>query len=213
MKISASLLSCDLLNIESEIKILTEAGIDSLHIDVMDGHFVPNLAFGIDIIKQIKRISKVPINVHMMIENPELFLDKIIGYDVNAISLHAENEHKLYDNFRKIKNSGIKTSLAINPETNISDITKYIEVADQALIMGVHPGFGGQSLILPTLQKIEEVKKFNATIEVAIDGGINDKTFKLAREAKADIVIIGSYLFEKSSRDRLTCVKEKILAL
>lgn len=213
MHISASLLSCDLLNIESEIKLLKEAGINSVHIDVMDGHFVPNIAFGIDIIKQIARIPDLCITVHLMMDNPEQFIDVISYYNVDYLIVHTENSRNVDALIERIKSKDIKCGIAINPQTQVSSIRRYLEKSDFALIMGVHPGFGGQTLIPSTLKKIQQIKNIKQDIIVGIDGGINANTISLVNKEKPDILVVGSYLFDSDKENKLENMKEKIKIL
>lgn len=213
MRISASLLSCDLLNIESEIKLLKEAGINSVHIDVMDGHFVPNIAFGIDIIKQIARIPDLCITVHLMMDNPEQFIDVISYYNVDYLIVHTENSRNVDALIERIKSKDIKCGIAINPQTQVSSIRRYLEKSDFALIMGVHPGFGGQTLIPSTLKKIQQIKNIKQNIIVGIDGGINANTISLVNKEKPDILVVGSYLFDSDKENKLENMKEKIKIL
>lgn len=213
MIVSASLLSADLLNLEKEIHLLSEAGVNCLHIDVMDGHFVPNIAFGIDIIKRISNVSDMPINVHLMIENPDKFIDVVAYSNVNYIIIHTEGYRNVEKTLEKIKNSGVEAGIAINPQTQVNDISRYFYMVDMALVMGVYPGFGGQALIPSTIDKIRQIKSQHKNITVGIDGGINDKTVSLANKAEADILVIGSYLFENYSGDKLSSMKEKLKIL
>jgi len=213
MRIAASLLSCDLLNIESEIKLLKEARIDSIHIDIMDGHFVPNIAFGLDIIKQIAKISETPITVHLMIDNPEQFMDVISYYRVDYLIVHTEGARNIDNLIERIKSKDIGCGIAINPQTKINTIRRYLEKADLALVMGVHPGFGGQTLIPSTLSKIQQIKNIKHSILVGIDGGINDKTISIVNKEKPDILVVGSYLFDSRQENRLVSMKEKIKVL
>lgn len=213
MHISASLLSCDLLNIESEIKLLKETGINSVHIDVMDGHFVPNIAFGIDIIKQIARIPDLCITVHLMMDNPEQFIDVISYYNVDYLIVHTENSRNVDALIERIKSKDIKCGIAINPQTQVSSIRRYLEKSDFALIMGVHPGFGGQTLIPSTLKKIQQIKNIKQDIIIGIDGGINANTISLVNKEKPDMLVIGSYLFDSDKENKLENMKEKIKIL
>lgn len=213
MCVSASLLSCDLLNLESEINLLHKAGVCALHVDIMDGRFVPNIAFGIDIIKAIGGISDLPVNVHLMIENPEKFIDVISYYNVDYLIVHPECSRNPEDLIERIKSKGTRCGIAINPQVQVSSVRRYIEKADFALVMGVYPGFGGQALVKPTLEKIQQVKNIKKGIIVGIDGGINNKTISLVNRQKPDILVVGSYLFDAGKEDRLENMKEKVKTL
>ncbi len=210
MRISASLLSSDLLNLESEIKLLKQAGVNAIHIDIMDGHFVPNIAFGIDIVKQIGMVSELPITVHLMIDNPGQFIDVISYYNLDYLVIHSEKNRDVESLLENIKNKGIGVGLAINPQTKISDIKRYLPMIDMALVMGVHPGFGCQTLIPSTLDKIRQIKAIRNDLIVGIDGGINEKTVSLANKEKPDILVVGSYLFDGDKNNKLNSVKEKL---
>jgi ribulose-phosphate 3-epimerase len=213
MRIAASILSCDLLNLESEIRILAEAGIYGLHIDVMDGNFVPNIAFGIDMIRQISKVSSLPMSVHLMVNNPWQFVDVVTHPNVKHVIIHSENNRNMEATIEKIRYRETQVGLAINPTTQVSEVRDYLQLVDLVLVMGVHPGFGGQTLIQSTLEKIKQIKSMNSKATIAIDGGINDKTAHLARRERTDILVVGSYLFDNCSRDRLACIKEKLRTL
>lgn len=212
MKVCASLMSCDLLNIESEIRIIESAGVDGLHIDVMDGKFVPNITFGIEFIKRIAECSKLPTNVHLMIENPENFIDIIAYCKVNMIIIHVEGNRNIEGMIQKIHGFGIKVGIAINPQTSIEQFSYIYGLVDVVVIMGVHPGFGGQTLISSTLDKIEPLKKIlkNTDIKIAMDGGLNEENSKIAIKKGVDILIMGSYLFDNNAVDKVFDMKNKI---
>ena len=213
--VSASLLSGDLLNLESEIHSLERAGIDYLHIDIMDGHFVPNIAFGIDVVKRISEVSSLPVNVHLMIEEPQKFIDVLSYANVNFIIVHVEDNRNLENILGKIKSKKIGAGVAISPATPASAIQRFIPYMDLALVMGVHPGFSGQTLIPSTIDKIKSIKNMAQTgkIVVGIDGGINDMTAPLANAAGADILIAGSYLFDNHGGDKISSMMGKIKVL
>ncbi|MDR0695257.1 MAG: ribulose-phosphate 3-epimerase [Holosporales bacterium] len=213
MPIKASLLSCDLLNLGAEIRLLEEAGVGGLHIDVMDGNFVPNIAFGIDAIRQVCAFTKLPISVHLMVSNPLQFIDVVTYTNVQYVIIHSEGNRHTEETMERIRNRSSKVGLAINPATRVSDVKDFLRLADLALIMGVHPGYGGQTLIQSTISKIGQARCSNPEMLVAIDGGINEKTAYLANREKADILVVGSYLFDNCSCNRLDCIKEKLKIL
>jgi ribulose-phosphate 3-epimerase len=208
--ISASLLSADLLNIGAEIKALINAKINSFHIDIMDGHFVPNIAFGIDATKQISKISTIPISIHLMVNDPLQFIDALIYPNVEYIIIHCEICGKIEKIFEKIKANGVKIGIAINPQTEIFEIHDYLKFVDLALVMGVQPGFSGQKLMTQTLNKIKQIKSIRNDVIVGIDGGIDDKTAVLANKEKADILVVGSYLFDGVIHDKVDNVRMKL---
>ena len=215
MLISASILSCDLLNLEHELKALEEAKVDAIHIDIMDGHFVPNIAFGIDFIKEICNKTKLPVNVHLMIENPDDFINVITYSNVDYVIVHVENNRNLAKTISKIKDSGTGVGLAINPQTDIKEIDSYLKDIDMVLVMGVYPGFGGQALILKTLEKVRylNAKKQSHNFIISFDGGINDKTIKVVNDAKPDILVVGSYLFNDGKRTTALDIRNKLKTL
>lgn len=219
MKISASLLSCDILNLENEIKILETAGAWCLHIDVMDGKFVPNIAFGIDFINRISEISNIPVNVHLMIENPEMFIDVISHSKINLVIIHIETGRNLEKIIAKIKARGCGVGLAINPLTNVSHLSRFINMIDLIMVMGVHPGFGGQTLLPVTIDRLKSIRGMIGKNQclIAVDGGVNEKTAGILKDAGADILVVGSYLFDNTNKsddhNKIHFMKEKIEAL
>ncbi|MDR2666813.1 MAG: ribulose-phosphate 3-epimerase [Holosporales bacterium] len=213
MHISASLLSADPLNIAAEIAMLTDIGVDSLHVDIMDGHFVPNIAFGIDTVKCISENSLIPINVHLMVANPSQFIDMLVHRNVECVIIHREICGEIEEILKKIKTSGTKAGIAINPETEVCEIEAYMKLVDFVLIMGVSPGFSGQQLVTQTLNKVAKIKSIRNNVIVGIDGGINDKTAILANKEKVDILVAGSYLFDCATCNRVDTIKEKLRKL
>ncbi len=213
MKVSASLLSSDLLNLEKEIEVLAEAGVSTLHIDIMDGHFVPNIAFGIDIVRQITKVSTLPINIHLMIDNPERFIDLLSSPKIGYIIVHSEGNRDIKSLFGRIKANDVNIGIALNPQTQVMDIREYLEMVDMALVMGVHPGFGGQTLIPSTLRKIKQLKDIRKDLVVGIDGGINDQTVSIVNPENPDILVVGSYLFNRDKDHELQDMREKLRIL
>ncbi|MGC9337563.1 MAG: ribulose-phosphate 3-epimerase [Candidatus Cloacimonadia bacterium] len=199
-KIFPSILSADFLNLGNEIHALEEAGADGIHLDVMDGHFVPNLTIGPTIVKQVRNTTNLPLEVHLMIINPADFIDRFIEAGADAVSFHIELSIPIVPLLRKIKQKGAKAGVAINPETPIEEIYPILDYVDYVIVMTVHPGFGGQQYIdgctpnIRQLYNIREDRKF----EIAVDGGINYQTGKKAREAGADILISGDFIFRSS---------------
>ncbi len=218
MKLSASLLSSDILNIEQEIHRLESLNkIDYLHIDVMDGRFVPNIAFGIDFIARISEITTIPINVHLMVEDPHNIIAIISKFRIHNIVVHAElEENYIVKTLDFIRNNNIKPGLAINPATEISSqISQKLPLIDYIIVMGVVPGFGGQTFIPQTINKIRRIKEIlkghKSLIEV--DGGINNITAPSVVEAGADILVLGSYLFNNRGNDYIANMQKRIQVL
>ena len=168
-----------------------------LHLDIMDGHFVPNLTFGPSIVKQVRSVTKLPLDAHLMITNPADFADKFINAGVNYLSFHIETDANYVSLFRKIRKRGVKAGIAINPETSLDALPGVIDEVDYVLIMSVHPGFGGQAFIEESVEKIRKAKEIigSRTVEIEIDGGINFETAKLVKEAGVNILVAGSFIF------------------
>lgn len=196
--ISPSILACDFLNLEDEIKRLNDTNAQWLHLDVMDGHFVTNLTFGYDLISRIRPLTTKVLDTHLMISNPLNYIEKYADAGSDYITFHIEIEEDINQVIDKIKACGKKAGLAIKPNTDIELIFHYLEKIDLVLVMSVEPGFGGQQFISSTperinlLSQIREEKGYNYVINV--DGGINDKTAPLCNES--DVLVSGSYLFK-----------------
>lgn len=206
MKIAPSLLSADFSNLEKEVREIEKSGADLLHLDMMDGHFVPNLTFGVPIINAIRKHTKLPFDIHMMVFNPEKYLDELEKVGVQMISFHQEASIHQDRIIQEIKERKIKAGIAINPATSINNIEPILPILDYVLIMSVNPGFGGQKFIYYTLEKVKKLKKiiqnngYNTLIEV--DGGIKAENIQLLKDAGADICVAGSAVFGKPDRKK-----------
>jgi ribulose-phosphate 3-epimerase len=212
VKISPSILSADFAKLQKEIQDLEKAGADYLHIDVMDGHFVPNLTFGPKIVKDIRKCANLPLHVHLMIENPEEYVERFIDAGGDIITFHYEATYDLDNMIKKIKKYEKRVGLTLSPQTKGEILKNIIDKFDLILIMTVNPGFGGQEFMLSQLEKIKYVRKLIDTtgkrIELEVDGGINDKTAKLVRDAGADILVSGSYIFQGDKAERIKKLRD-----
>lgn len=209
-KILPSILSADFSNLGKEIIEMENIGVDMFHIDVMDGHFVPNISFAFPIISSIRKITNKIFDVHLMIDNPENYVERICDSGADMISFHIESTNHADRVIQLIKNKGKKVGIAINPQTSVDSIIYLLSIVDYVLVMSVNPGFGGQKFISYVLDKINildsirKEKKYNFLIEV--DGGINTETSKICRDKGADLLVCGSFLF--ASDDKKNTYKE-----
>ena len=196
--ISPSLLSADFANLEREILKVEACGADWIHIDVMDGHFVPNISMGIPVVKSIKKVASVPLDVHLMIENPDKYLEAFKAAGANIITFHYEAcENKVLEVVEKIKSLGMKAGLSIKPNTSAEEILDFLPDLDLVLVMTVEPGFGGQRFMHDCAQKIPLIKQ-NApkNMIVQVDGGINNVTARICTSLGANSLVAGNYIFE-----------------
>lgn len=200
IKIAPSLLSADFSSIKEELEKLEACKADYVHFDVMDNHFVPNLTFGSKFIKDLRKYTDIPFDVHLMIEHPEKWLDQFLEADGDIYTFHIEAAKDVQELARKVKGQNKKFSLSVKPNTPISEITPYLDMLDMVLIMTVEPGFGGQSLIEETLPKISELRKLidqkNLSCLIEVDGGVNLSTMDKVVERGADVLVMGSAFFK-----------------
>ena len=192
--VAPSILSADFGRLADETRRMEEAGADWIHVDVMDGHFVPNLTIGPPVVKGIRPATRLPLDVHLMIENPERYVPEFVKAGADRITVHAEATQDLPALVRQIHALGVKAGVALRPQTGIDLLRPCLEELDMALLMTVNPGFGGQAFMPEVLPKIEQLRKLY-TGRIEVDGGINDKTAASTRSAGADVMVAGTYIF------------------
>ena len=209
MYVAPSLLSANFLKLEEEIKVVSEAGADLLHIDVMDGHFVPNLTFGPCVLEKISSISSVPLDVHLMVKDVSKFVELFLPLKPKFLSFHIEAEAHPIKLCEYLRTQGIHPAITLNPHTPISSLEHLIEFVDMVLLMSVNPGFGGQKFLPLVYDKIRElralIEKKQAKVFIEVDGGVNGLNAADLEEAGADILVAGNYIF--SSNDYKNAIK------
>jgi ribulose-phosphate 3-epimerase len=216
MHIAPSILSADFSKLGEEIANVEAAGADLIHIDVMDGHFVPNLTFGPPVIASIRKTTNLPFDVHLMIENPERSIQAFVDAGSDIITIHCEAEIHLHRAIESIQEKGVKAGVSLNPATPLCMIDEIIEYVDYVMIMSVNPGFGGQQAIEKVLPKIEKTRKMIDSraphVHLEVDGGIKLDNIASFRDAGVDIFVAGSAIFGSSDYGRTIAEMKKILA-
>lgn len=203
-KIAPSILSADFANLANEIRDVEKGGADYIHVDVMDGHFVPNITIGPLIVEAIRPVTKLPLDVHLMIENPDQYIEAFIKAGADIITVHQEACVHLHRTIMMIKEQGVKAGVVLNPATPVSLIEEILPEVDMVLLMTVNPGFGGQRFIPSVLKKVEELSRLREALEldfeIEIDGGVNIETAGLCTDAGADVLVAGSAVYNQEDR-------------
>lgn len=196
IKISPSMLASDYANLQTELEKCEKGGADLIHLDVMDGHFVPNISIGAPVIAAMKKVCAVPFDVHLMISDPYFYIDDFIKAGADIITFHTECDSDIQKTIDKIIAGGCKAGLAVKPNTPVDEVFPYLDKLSMVLVMTVEPGFGGQSFMESTLPKIKTLREKCPTLDIQVDGGINTETVKLAGAAGANVFVAGSAVFK-----------------
>ncbi|MBS4207667.1 ribulose-phosphate 3-epimerase [Bacillus sp. FJAT-50079] len=210
MKIAPSILAADFSKLADEIKEVEAAGADLIHIDVMDGHFVPNISFGSLIVEAVRKVTDLPLDVHLMIEEPARYIEEFVNAGADYVTVHVEADPHVHRTIQEIRRLGAKPGVVLNPATSVSTIEHIIDDIDMVLLMTVNPGFGGQSFIPNVLPKIREVKAMidrkQLSVDIEVDGGVNSETIRQCMDAGANVFVAGSNIF--ANEDRKAAIQE-----
>ena len=209
IKIAPSILSADFSRLGEEVIAIDKAGADWVHIDVMDGIFVPNITFGPAVMKSIRNKTNLVFDVHLMITQPERYIEEFVKAGADMITIHVESTLHPHRVLQQIKSYGVKAGIVLNPGTSPETIKYLINDVDMVLVMSVNPGFGGQTFIESSVEKIKELRKMNPNIDIEVDGGITDKTIGKCIEAGANIFVAGSYVFKGDYAERIANLKKE----
>ena len=211
MLVAPSILSADFGKLNEEIKAICDAGCDLVHVDVMDGHFVPNLTIGPVVVESVAKVATKPLDIHLMVENNSFFVDLFAHLKPEYITFHIEEEKHPHRLIQKIKSYGIKAGVVLNPSTNPIIIEYLLQDLDMVLLMSVNPGFGGQKFIPNVIKKAQQLKQMinqiNPNCLIEVDGGVSDKNINELKEAGVDIVVAGSYVFKNDKKSAIDSLK------
>ncbi len=205
-KISPSILSADFVNLERDIRALGDAGADYVHIDVMDGLFVPNISIGIPVVAAIRRITDLPLDVHLMIDRPVRYVERFCqaGADILTVHVEADTEENTLEALRKIKACGVHPAICVKPKTPAEAVLPFIDLCSLILVMTVEPGFGGQSFMADMMPKVAQIRRYiderNPSCELEVDGGVNEQTGRVCKDAGANVLVAGSAYFKAADK-------------
>ena len=206
IKIAPSILSANFANLAQQIKLVEKGGADWIHLDIMDGHFVPNITFGPMVVKTISNITNLPLDAHLMIQNPDKYLEDFQKAGTNRLTVHVEACIHLHRTIQRIKELGMKAGVSLNPDSHISTVKDILPVVDQVLVMTVNPGFGGQKFIQSTLKKVNDISQLivntKKKIELEVDGGVDESNAAALAKAGATVLVAGYSIFSKRNIPR-----------
>lgn len=213
MKIAPSILSADFANLQRDIELVEENQVDVLHVDIMDGHFVPNITFGPNVVAAIRPFTKLPLDCHLMIEQPERYVEAFANAGADLINVHVEATPHIHRVLQLIKSFGVKAAVTINPGTPVSAIEPVLSLVDMVLVMTVNPGFGGQKFLPECLEKVTALAEIRRSkgyaYEIEVDGGVTDQTIGACRDAGADVFVAGSYIYDaENPAERIQALKD-----